>query len=287
MHTEAPKLLSFDDAGFPRLKGHALRLPPKERAVLALLARNQPGAVSKQQFASAAWTGRLMSDESPARCIRRRGRVLAPAGLRIESVYGTGYRLEGAAPPAGGPATAAPSGAALETYQQARQLALQPTPVAVQRATGMLRLLIAQHPGFVPAKVALADVLAAAIGWGRVDTDRTVEEGLQLLAEARRQQPQAPGLDASHGALLDAAWRFEDAGLAFEQALRHDGENPETLLAYSRHLLLIDRAPEAVTQLQAALRRSPYTPLLHMILARALAQSGQGALAVAEADAAV
>src|SRR6218665_1041743 len=171
MHTEAPKLLSFDDAGFPRLKGHALRLPPKERAVLALLARNQPGAVSKQQFASAAWTGRLMSDESLARCISQLRRVLAPAGLRIESVYGTGSRLPVAAPPAVEPATAALSGAALETYQQARQLALQRTPVAVQRATGMLRLLIAQHPGFVPAKVPLPHMLTAAIGWGPGDTD--------------------------------------------------------------------------------------------------------------------
>lgn len=281
-------MLSIDDAGFPSLDGQPLRLPPKERAVLALLARRQPDAVSKLDFAGAAWAGRLMSDESLARCISQLRRVLAPAGLRIESVYGTGYRLEidAQVPPTTAP-THGLSGAALETYQHARQLALQRTPVAVQRATEMLRELIVQEPAFVPAKVALVDVLTAAIGWGQLDTDTTVDEGLRLLDAARLQQPQTPGLDAAHGAMLDAAWRFDEAGLVFEQALQNDGSNPDTLLAHSRHLLLTDRPLDAVTQLRAALRLSPHTPLLHMILARALAQSGQRDLAVAEADAAV
>lgn len=278
-------MLSIDDAGFASLQGRPLHLPPKERAVLALLAQRQPGAVSKLDFASVAWAGRLMSDESLARCISQLRRVLAPAGLRIESVYGTGYRLEAEQPLAAPVPTLA--GPALEAYQHARQLALQRTPVAVHRAIELLRGLTRSEPAFVPAKVALAEVLTAAVGWGQVETDSAVEEGLSMLDDARRLQPGAPGLDAAHGALLDSVWRFDEAGQAFERALRHDGGNPDTLLAYSRHLLLTDRAPEAVTQLRATLQLSPHTPLLRMNLARALAQAGQGGLAVAEADAAV
>lgn len=91
--------------GFPLWQGGLLDLPPKERAVLALLIRRAPEVVSKQAFADEAWQGRPMSDESLARCISRVRRVLP--GVPIESVYGAGYRLQG------GLATEPPAGHAL------------------------------------------------------------------------------------------------------------------------------------------------------------------------------
>ncbi len=160
-------------------------------------------------------------------------------------------------------------------------------PAAVGRAIELLRGLTASDPDFAPAKVALAEVLTVAVGWGQLPTEPSVEEGLRMLDQARRQQPLTPGLDAAHGALLDAAWRFDEAALAFDLALQRDARNPDTLLAHSRHLLHTNQAAAAVQQLQAALRLSPHVPQLRMTLSRAFAQAGQGDLAMAEADAAV
>src|SRR6185436_5072145 len=168
--------LTLDAAGFPAARGRPLDLAPKERAVLALLLQRRPSVVSKNEFADAAWGDRGMSDESLARCISRLRRVVSGYGLAIESVYGTGYRLDadGAMP---APAhtrlagAAAATQATVDAYLHARQLAQQRTPVAVGRAIELLRDLIAREPSYTPARVALAESLAAAVGWGQLPTD--------------------------------------------------------------------------------------------------------------------
>ncbi|MEK8030216.1 winged helix-turn-helix domain-containing protein [Ideonella sp. DXS29W] len=282
--------LTLDAAGFPSADGRPLDLAPKERAVLALLLQRRPAVVSKEEFASAAWAGRAMSDESLARSISRLRRALAPLGLTIDSVYGTGYRLDGGAsttpPPSRLVMATQASPATLEAYLHARQLAAQRTPAAVGRAIELLRTLIEREPGYTPAGVALAEALAAAIGWGQVPTDPSVEEGLQVLDQAQRLDPSTPGLAGARGTLLDMAWRFDEAAQAHAQAMQHGPQDADSLLVYARHLLFTGQADEAVEQLRTALRLSPHTPLLRMTLSRALIQAGRGADGLAEADAA-
>jgi DNA-binding winged helix-turn-helix (wHTH) protein len=282
-------MLTLDDAGFPIADGRPLDLAPKERAVLALLLQRRPAVVSKEEFASAAWAGQAMSDESLARSISRLRRTLTTFGLTIESVYGTGYRLDGETP---APAPSRLAGAAhaqpatVDAYLHARQLAAQRTPAAVGRAIELLRTLIAREPGYTPARVALAESLAAAIGWGQLPTEPSVEEGLHVLDEAKRLDPATPGLAGARGTLLDMAWRFDEAALAHAEALRHGAQDPDSLLVHARHLLFTGQAAQAAEQLRAALRLSPHTPLLRMTLSRALVQAGRGAEGLAEADAA-
>lgn len=288
-----PDGLTLDDAGFPAAHGRPLDLAPKERAVLALLLRRRPAVVSKTDFAEAAWGGAAMSDESLARCISRLRRAVAPWGLAIESVYGTGYRLDGAA------ATALPaadarlanaahaSPATVNAYLHARLLAQARTPAAVGRAIELLRALIAREPAYTPARVALAESLGAAVGWGQLPTAPSVEEGLAALADAERRDPATPGLAGARGTLLDMAWRFDEAQRWHEAALARDPDDPDTRLVYSRHLLFTGQAAQAVEQLRSALRLSPHTPLLRMTLSRALLQAGRGPEGLAEADAAL
>ncbi|HEX5687966.1 MAG TPA: winged helix-turn-helix domain-containing protein [Ideonella sp.] len=284
-----PAMLTLDDTGFPIADGRPLDLAPKERAVLALLMQRRPAVVSKEEFASAAWAGQAMSDESLARSISRLRRTLAGFGLTIESVYGTGYRLDGEAP---APAPSRLAGAAhaqpatVDAYLHARQLAAQRTPAAVGRAIELLRTLIAREPGYTPARVALAESLAAAIGWGQLPTEPSVEEGLHVLDEAKRLDPATPGLAGARGTLLDMAWRFDEAAQAHAEALHHGAQDPDSLLVHARHLLFTGQAAQAAEQLRAALRLSPHTPLLRMTLSRALVQAGRGAEGLAEADAA-
>ena len=285
-----PAVLTLDDAGFPIADGRPLDLAPKERAVLALLLQRRPAVVSKEEFASAVWAGLAMSDESLARSISRLRRTLTGFGLTIESVYGTGYRLDGEAP---APAPSRLVGAThaqpatVDAYLHARQLAAQRTPAAVGRAIELLRALIEREPGYTPARVALAESLAAAIGWGQLPTDPSVEEGLRVLDEGKRLDAATPGLAGARGALLDMAWRFDEAAVAHADALRDGANDPDTLLVYARHLLLTGQPAGAVEQLRAALRLSPHTPLLRMTLSRALVQAGRGADALAEARASV
>ncbi|MFO1338290.1 MAG: winged helix-turn-helix domain-containing protein [Burkholderiaceae bacterium] len=286
--------LTLDEAGFPAVGGRPMDLPPKERAVLALLLQRRPAVVSKNDFAAVAWAGQAMSDESLARCVSRLRRVLAPLGLAIESVYGTGYRLEETAtatattashPRLSGATHAQP--ATVDAYLHARQLAQQRTPAAVGRAIELLRALIQREPGYTPARVALAESLAAAIGWGQLPTDTAVAEGLQVLDEAGALDPATPGLYGARGTLLDMAWRFDEAALAHQQALHLGANDPDTLLVHARHLLFTGQADRAVDQLRTALRLSPHTPLLRMTLSRALVQAGRGPEGLAEARAAM
>lgn len=289
--------LSLDEHGFPLLAGQPLKLPPKERAVLALLLRRRPAVVSKDDFAREAWQGVPMSDESLARSISRVRRALAVPGWQLESVYGIGYRLlppaadQSAAAEAAGPApwaTLAQAGpGVLDTYLHARQLVQQRTPEAMDRAIVLLRALLREHPDYTPAAVALAEALTAAVGWGQLDTPAVVQDGLSVLDAATARDARTPGLAAARGALLDMAWRFDEAAQAHAQALRTGGNDPDTLMLHARHLLYTGQAEAAVARLRHALTLAPHHLILRMHLSRALVQDGQGEAGLAEADAAL
>lgn len=323
--------LALDAAGFPYLDGELLVVPPRERAVLAVLLRQHPAVVSKENFARAVWRGGDMSDESLARCISRLRAPLARAGGAIEAVYGVGYRLvlPRSSPPSlltatavaagattdpgvpGASVTAAGVGAAVaaatapptvaqpptawanlyspqvvETYAFCRGLLQQRTPEAISMAIDRLRALIAEAAGFRPARVALAEALAVAIGWGQRPTAAGVDEGLAVLAAIADDVP-VTGRWAAQAALLDLAWRFDEADVLFRRAIAEDAHHADTLLAHARHLLYVDRADLAVERLREALRLAPHRTMLQMTLCRALAQAGQGDAALAQARAAV
>lgn len=276
-----PTALTLDDAGMPLAGGRPLKLPPQERAVLRLLMQRGPGVVRKDEFAQQAWSGRDMSDEGLARCISRVRRVVEPMGLRVEAVYGTGYRLLVPAP-AGAPR---PGAQALDAWAHARQLVQQRTPAAMARAIDILRRLVADEPDFAAARVALADALGVAVGWGQLPTPEAVAEGLAALDGIGADGAGEPGLQAARGALLDMAWRFDEAQACFERALAADPDGAETLLAFSRHLLYVDDAARAVALLRRVRGLSPHALHVRMSLARALVQAGDGAAAVQEAQA--
>jgi tetratricopeptide (TPR) repeat protein len=262
-----------------------LALAPKERSALALLVRRAPGVVGKDEFAAAVWQNGDMSDESLARCMSRLRRALVPAGHGIEAVYGTGYRLVHVdAPLDATPRADDVSPTAWQTYAHARQLTQQRTPVAIARAIALLRELATQAPLWTAVSVALADSLAAAIGWGQLPTKAAVDEGLAVLDAAERNDPATPGLDAVRGALLDAAWRFDEAGRVFQRGLERSAPDAETLALHGRHLLLVDRPLAAADRLRAALALAPHDALVSSLLARALAQAGRGAAAISQAE---
>ncbi|MDY0746998.1 winged helix-turn-helix domain-containing protein [Paucibacter sp. R3-3] len=286
-----PARLVIDEAGFPFLDGVPLAASPRERAALALLFRRQPAVVPKEEFANVAWRGAEMSDEGLARCISRLRTQLLAAGHRIEAVYGVGYRLvpdasERPARPAPAPSNWAElySAQAVQTYSFCRNLLLQATPSAVRMAIARLRQLIDEVPDFWAARVGLAEGMAVGIGWGLLPTMPAIDEAMNAL-DSIPDDVQISGRFAARASLLDFAWRFEEAGLAFERAIGEEPAHPDTLLAYARHLLYMDRADLAARQLQAAKLLSPHSARIGMTLARALIQAGRPEAALREAQA--
>jgi len=284
-----PARLILDEAGFPFLDGVPLAVSPRERAALALLFRRQPAVVPKEEFANVAWRGADMSDEGLARCVSRLRTQLLGAGHRIEAVYGVGYRLVPASPerivrPAPANWSELYSSQAVQTYSFCRNLLLQATPSAVRMAIARLRQLIDEVPDFWAARVGLAEGIAVGIGWGLLPTMPSIDEALAAL-DAIPDGLQISGTFAARAALLDMAWRFEEAGQAFERAIGDEPAHPDTLLAYARHLLYMDRADLAARQLQAAKLLSPHSARIGMTLARALIQAGLPEAALREAQA--
>lgn len=275
--SRASLALTLDAMGFPQVDGQPLKLPPKERAVLGLLLRRHGAVVSKDEFAVVAWRGQEMSDESLARCISQVRRAVRPLGLKVEALYGLGYRLD--SDRQSEPPHAEPSAESRSEFAHVRQLLQQRTPAAVGLAMERARALIAAEPGYAAARVALADALAVAANWGQVPTPVAVQEGLDVLAAVA---PSESGVDAARGALLDMAWRFDEAAVCFQRVKAMDGDNAEALLACSRHLLFTNQAEQAVQLLRRVRELAPHALHVRMNLARALVQSGQGDAAVQE-----
>jgi DNA-binding winged helix-turn-helix (wHTH) protein len=276
--------LALDPQGFPLWQGELLDLPPKERAVLSLLIRQRPQVVSKQAFADAAWSGRPMSDESLARCVSRLRRVLP--GVEIEAVYGEGYRMPGQVPATHARLLAAAQAApqAVETHLHARALAQRRTPSAMQGALALLHSLVDAHPLYAPARVTLAETLAAAAAWGLRPGPAFIDEGLAQLAQAQRIDAACPGVATCRAWLLDFAWRFDEAEAEYARALDAAPTDPETLFLHGWHRLAIGQTAAAITRLREAVALQPYSALFRTMLARALTHDGQWPAAQREAE---
>jgi DNA-binding winged helix-turn-helix (wHTH) protein len=280
--------------GYVYLGASVLNLPPKEQAALHLLLRRSPAVVDKDEFAEHVWPGSGMSDESLTRCIHRVRQLLRDAGedVRIESLYGRGYRLLQRPPePSGGAhqrmlAAAQAPPHLTEALIFARQLFSQRTPASLAQAADILRDTIRQAPHYAPARVALAECLAGCNSWC-VDIDTgLIDEGLQHLEQAEQSAPRVAGLHSARAFLLDRAWRFREAREASELALRDNADDPDTNFHYGWHLLALGKAEEARLALQQAVRLHPYSVLLRVTLARAHSHAGAAQAALQEAQAA-
>src|SRR5512147_431884 len=73
-----------------------ISLPPKETALLRLLAESRGRVVSKTEILDQLWPGEDVGEASITRCVRGVRRALREGGRRggtIETMYGRGYRL--------------------------------------------------------------------------------------------------------------------------------------------------------------------------------------------------
>ena len=277
--------LDLTPDGLPTWQDSPLFLPPKESAVLALMIRAQPLAVSKADIIEHAWGGSAVSDDSVARCISQLRRALPD--VKIESVYGFGYRLVPPEPTVHNRMLAvvkAPPDV-VEAYLHAWELAQQGTPRAMGRALTVLRAIVAEYPDYAPARVSLAVTIGAAVGWGMaVELGVTVADGQAELDAAEQHDPQAAGVRVARAWLADMDWHFDDAEALFRAAYREQPDDAELLPLFGWHLLATGRSSEAVEVLRRAVAQRPFAVYPRVMLSRALGYDGQAEAALREAE---
>jgi DNA-binding winged helix-turn-helix (wHTH) protein len=277
--TSSPVLreIHLDRDGIPWVNGTLLKVSRQERSALVMLVERHPGVVSKDEFSARVWASQAMSDEGLAMCISRLRRALRPHGWDIAAEYGIGYRLRrDSCSPAQSRSTDVNHG-----YAHARKLLEQRSPAAVGVALRLLREVVATDIAHGAARIALADALAIAMGWGQISTPSAVNEGLAALGQIK-DPALAPSAEAARGALLDLAWRFDEAAQCFERSLHAGHSDTRALLAYSRHQLYMNQPAGAVETLRRIRRTSPHELAPRMVLSRALVLCGRGDEAVAE-----
>lgn len=277
--------LMVDQYGFVAYKNSVLDLPPKERGALSLLLQAWPKSVSKKDFALHVWNGR-MSNESLARCMAQLRRVLSHIGMiKIDSLYGLGYRLTiqpgEADASARLPSDRGAQSDAVKVHPSvtaacfyARQVLQNHSPAAYDRAESIINHVISQAPDYIPAQLVLLQCKANRAISGMPGSPQALDEALKILSSIERAEPGAAGLHSLKAYLLDGNWRFDEARLMHEQALLLAPESPATHFNHGLHLLATGAAADAVTAFRCAIELNPFSPEQSIMHARAHAAAG-------------
>ena len=98
----------FDEAqGSLSVAGQAVELDRNCAAILAMLLQEASREVAKERLLQAGWPDRIVHENSLAKAVGRLRKALGPDGDAIETLYGFGYRFNGAPLRATDPAHAA------------------------------------------------------------------------------------------------------------------------------------------------------------------------------------
>jgi DNA-binding winged helix-turn-helix (wHTH) protein len=285
--------LTVDQYGFVAYNDSILDLPPKERGALSLLLNAWPKSVSKKDFALHVWNGR-MSNESLARCMAQLRRVLSHIGMiKIDSLYGLGYRLtiqtEDVGASAQLPSDRDHQSGAVKVHPSvtaacfyAQQVLQNHSPAAYDRAESIINHVIYQAPDYIPAKLALAQCMANRAFSGVPCGPQLIDEALKILTSVEHTEPGASGLQSQQANLLDGKWQFNEARLMHEQALLLAPQNPATHFNYGLHLLATGAAADAVAAFRSAIELNPFSPEQSIMHARSLAAAGASASDIVE-----
>lgn len=283
----SPKELGLEagEDGDVFLNHSPLKLAPKERAVLHMLIRSWPAAVSKASFASQIWKG-AMSDESLVRSVAQIRQALTVAKrIKVVALYGKGYQLqiisikssrsEGTAMDSGYFEDALAESKTAEAVRHSKNLIHQRTTSAMQRAETLLRKIIEEQPECQPARRAFAECISAQVscGWGLRRSN--IQEALDVLEKIPKAFRPGSGYYSEKAHLLDCAWEFDEARLYHAQAREFEQRDPATHYHYGWHLLARNEPLRAIEALNVACDLVPFSPALSIMLARAYTFTGQ------------
>ncbi len=224
--------------------GDTVTVPPRVMLLLLALADARGDVVSREVLAERCWQGRFVAEDSLNTAVadlRRAIRKVSAAGIEIETIPKTGYRLVGAwpAPPAGGARLANGSvDSPVQNPLPRRALLIGGVSILAAGAAGVA--IFSAWPRSHDARVAeLIEKGTQALGDGEPSSDA---QAITVLTEAARLAPE----NAAAWGKLALAWRArsettgpDDVAASIRQA--------ET--AASRALALEPRQSDALTAL--------------------------------------
>jgi DNA-binding winged helix-turn-helix (wHTH) protein/Flp pilus assembly protein TadD len=258
------------DRGLSR-DGRVIHLARKEQRGLAALLARRGAALSRHEYAQAAWRGGDASDESIARSIYLLRRALGCNDRTevLETIHGFGYRIsvEVGEVRADTPSTAAKTvqgvrPAAFETFQLGRELLARRTPSDLEAAIRAFLRAAELDPRYAAPWVAIADCrINQAMRWYL--TPKTA--GQLALAAAERAlslDPGAAGAFAARGWVHGAIEGRVDSGLDdLERAIALDPSYWLTRFYHSWLLPALGRHDEALMEARAACDLNPLHPV--------------------------
>lgn len=275
--------LAIDADGRIYLNGSRIELAPKEESVLYRLLIQWPNSVGKDEFAQHVWGGRLMSDESLARCVARaRKALMGIQGVSIKALYGQGYVIEhvtgGRSPVpvhqaafhrgfmamARAPSQLAEIAAYCDTLIHLR------TRFSLEQSERLLREVVEQDQSYIAAKVHLALCLAAQVTLGMGDGRPLVAEGLKMLETAMQNGENSSGLMTAYAHFLDCGWHFKEAQRFHSLALQQASDDAVAHYNYGWHCLMRGNLSKAVASLQTSYTLKPFSVATSIMYARAL-----------------
>jgi tetratricopeptide (TPR) repeat protein len=139
---------------------------------------------------------------------------------------------------------------------------------SIAEAAQLLRDLLTEAPGFMPARVLLAESLAIFVHWNHDPTGELRDEALENLTVVRRLAPRTAGLLSMMAHMHDLAWRFDKAARLHAAALAAEANDPTTLHNHAFHLDLVGRPLDSVRAYEAAATVSRHSVNLRVMLAR-------------------
>ena len=262
--------------------GRLIPLPPKEGAVLRLLAEHPGRTVSKKgDLFDEVWPGAAPSDESLTRCIYALRHALKDTRKPhryIETVHARGYRFVGTLHPAAEhlrPATwleraSNASPRAFEAFMHTRAIWHGRSSESITRAVAMLEQALEWEPRYASAYGALGACYVMMMWWGQGSPR---ELAPRITAAAMRALELDPGTTAASATLAYVRglidWSPAEADALFAQALESDRTSSISWYLATFHLIGQGRLDEAVESASTGVALDPFSLALNRQLAYA------------------
>jgi len=156
---------------------------------------------------------------------------------------------------------------AYDLYLRGQAFLRDGTDSTLPKAVAAFRAAIERDPQFAQAHAGLANALAIRGLWRLDVAPAEYDEAFAAIRRAIELEPRMPEAFVARACLLSLQYRNEEAGAAFEEAIRLNPASYEAHYMYARHCRQIGDFARAVPLFEAAARLRPddYTPVTLMV----------------------
>ncbi len=163
-----------------------------------------------------------------------------------------------------------------DLYLRARSLSIERGLTGINKSIGPLEEVIAKDPSFAPAYADLAGAYAVRSGQFQFDISKEMSKMRAAAEKALQLDPLLAGAHYAQGMIYARDAQWEQSERSFRHAIELDPSRSQSRRDFASYLLLpLGRIQEALSELHAAEKADPLSPLIHVRLAYALTSAGR------------